>query len=264
MQKLYIILFCLLKVSSLVSAVYVNCFSEKVTDSYTGGIEMNLLTTHDELHELRKQMIKEIEADISETSDFTGINHLSAKVLNALERVPRHLFVLPADEKHAYLNTPLPIGEGQTISQPFIVALMTELLDLKPDDKVLEIGTGSGYQAAILALLAKEVYTIETIHFLAQAAQKRLNKLGYNNVHVLKDGSGRQGWVEHSPYDKIIVTAASPDIPSELLDQLSNNGIMVIPLGEQNGSQFLTIVRKDEKGNVTQQAFLPVRFVPFT
>lgn len=248
-------------ISSLVSAAYVNCLSEKIADTHTGGIEMNLLATHDEL---RKKMIEEIDAEIRETSNFTGISRLSSKVLKALEAVPRHLFVLSTDEKYAYLNRPLSIGEGQTISQPFIVALMTELLDLQATDKVLEIGTGSGYQAAILAHLAKEIYTIEIIPFLAEVAKNRLSKLGYSNVHVLRNENRRLGWVEHAPYNKIIATAASPDIPTKLLEQLSNNGIMVIPLGEENESQFLTVVRKDEKGNITQQALLSVRFVPFT
>lgn len=261
MQKFYHSLFYLICANSLVSIAYVHCLSEKIADSYTGGIEMSLLATHDELH---KQMIKEIEAEIRETSNLTGINRLSSKVLKALEQVPRHLFVLSTDERYAYLNKPLSIGEGQTISQPFIVALMTELLDLQPNDKVLEIGTGSAYQAAVLAHLAKEIYTIEIIPLLAQVAKNRLSKLGYRNVHVLRDGDGRQGWIEHAPYNKIIVTAASPDIPPKLLEQLSNNGIMVIPLGEENSSQFLTVVHKDKKGNITQQALLPVRFVPFT
>lgn len=259
MQKLYTLLFYCLRISSLVGAAYVNCLSEKITNVRTEGMLMNLLDRH--YNESHEKMMEEIEAEISETSSYTGISHLSLKVLKAFAQVPRHAFVLPGDQPWAYLNKPLPIGEGQTISQPFIVALMTELLDVQPDDKVLEIGTGSGYQAAILAHLAKEVYSIETVSSLAKAVQEKFSKFGYKNVYLL-EGNGAQGWVEHAPYNKVIVTAASEDIPPKLLEQLGNNGIMVIPLGENN--QFLTIVRKDKEGNVSRQTILPVHFVPFT
>lgn len=264
MHKIYVILFFLVEIGHHVMCVnshYVNCFSEKVTD-YTGRIEMNLLDAHYKLHEQRKQMIKEIKTEIRATSSFTGINYLSAKVLSALEQVPRHLFVSPDDENYAYINAPLSIGGGQTISQPFIVALMTELLDIQPNDKVLEIGTGSGFQAAILAQLAKDVYTVEVISFLAKTAKEKLRKFGYCNIHIL-EGNGRKGWLAHAPYNKIIVTAAAESIPLKLLEQLSPKGRMVIPLGESKNEQFLTLVYKDEEGNIVQRTILSVSFVPF-
>lgn len=212
---------------------------------------------------LPKEMIEEVKSQISETSMETGIKQLSPKVLRAFETTPRHLFVPKESKLHAYLNAPLSIGEGQTISQPFIVALMTEILDIQTNDIVLEIGTGSGYQAAILAQLAKHVYTIEVIPLLAKKAQKTLCKLGYNNVDVLL-GDGKLGWAEHAPYNKIIVTAAIKTAPKKLLEQLACNGLMVIPLGETHGTQFLTLISKDAEGNISSKPILSVRFVPFT
>ncbi len=250
-----------MEVSPLVSVSYVKCLSEKIANTKTGEIAMKLQS--DFYNEAHEKMIEEVEATISNTASYTGITRLSLKILKALEQVPRHLFVLPGDENYAYLNAPLSIGEGQTISQPFIVALMTELLDLQPEDNVLEIGTGSGYQAAILSQLAQKVYTIEVVDSLAQAAQKKLNKLGYGNIHVLK-GDGRQGWAAHAPYNKIIVTAASENVPPKLLEQLSSNGTIVIPLGKPKDEQFLTLIYKDKEGNITQRTILSVRFVPFT
>lgn len=170
------------------SACYVNCFSEKMA-TINAEVIMSLLKKHQEQHQ---EMIKEIEREIEATVSYTGVDHLSPKVLKALEQVPRHLFVSPDAEPLAYLNRALPIGEGQTISQPFIVALMTEILDIQPTDIVLEIGTGSGYQSAILAHLAKEVYSIKVVPSHVQAAQKRLDELGYKNIHVLK-GNGAKG-----------------------------------------------------------------------
>jgi protein-L-isoaspartate(D-aspartate) O-methyltransferase len=221
---------------------------------------MVLVAHYQEKHQ---KMLREIKEEIDATAISTGIRHLSPKVLKALSQVPRHLFVLPGDEHSAYLNTPLPIGEGQTISQPFIVALMTELLDVQPKDKILEIGTGSGYQAAILAHLAKEIYTVEVVSSLARSAQIKFDDLQYNNIYVLK-GDGAQGWVEHAPYNKIIVTAAAESIPFKLLEQLKNDGTMVIPLGKERDKQFLTVVNKDAKDNITYKSVLAVMFVPFT
>lgn len=185
---------------------------------------------------------------------------VETRVLNAMLKVERHLFV-PADvASYAYEDHPLPIGEDQTISQPYIVALMTYLLKPKETDTVLEIGTGSGYQAAILAELTREVYTIEIVEPLGKRAEKLLEELNYENIHV-RIGDGYKGWPEKAPFDKIIVTAAPDHVPQPLVDQLKNGGILVIPVGQTH--QELLVVTKDEKG-VRQENVLPVRFVPMT
>lgn len=181
-------------------------------------------------------------------------------VLKAMRKVPRHLFVSKAYQEEAYADEPLPIGEGQTISQPYIVALMTELLSLKGGEKVLEIGTGSGYQAAVLAEMAKEVYSIEIICPLAERAESTLKELGYRNI-TIKCADGYQGWKEHSPFDGIVVTAAPDHIPQPLIDQLKTGGRLVIPVGEL--FQELTLVTKTEKG-IKKENVIPVRFVPMT
>ena len=171
-------------------------------------------------------------------------------VLEAMAKVPRHLFVPPHLQDEAYADYPLAIGEGQTISQPYIVALMTEALELDSQSRVLEIGTGSGYQAAILAELAAEVYTIERIPSLAQKAKELLEKLGYTNVKI-KVGDGTLGWPEYSPYDGIIVTAAAPSVPPPLIEQLKVEGKMVIPVGNPYHQELLKLVKKDYQGNYT-------------
>ncbi len=181
-------------------------------------------------------------------------------ILEALRRVPRHLFVPPRYRAFSYIDSPLPIGNNQTISQPYIVALMTELLQLKATDKVLEIGTGSGYQAAVLAELASEVYTIEIIELLAHSADSLLISLGYNNIFV-RAGDGYKGWPEVAPFDAIIVTCAPSDIPEPLIEQLKEGGRMVIPVGEN--SQELVLLKKED-GKIIQQDIIPVRFVPMT
>jgi protein-L-isoaspartate(D-aspartate) O-methyltransferase len=182
------------------------------------------------------------------------------KVLDAMRKVHRHEFV-PEDMKpRAYEDNPLPIGEDQTISQPYIVAVMTELLGLKGGEKVLEIGTGSGYQAAVLAEIADEVYTIEIIESLAKSADERLKRLGYNNITV-KYGDGYKGWKEHAPFDAVIVTAAPDHIPQPLVDQLKVGGRMVIPVGKFY--QELKLLTKTEDG-IKEKNMLPVRFVPMT
>lgn len=187
-----------------------------------------------------------------------GIN--SSTVLEAMLKVPRHKFV-PSSQRHlAYQNRPLSIGHGQTISQPFIVGYMTEAASIAPGEKVLEIGTGSGYQAAVLAELAKEVYTIEIIPELAEGARALLQELGYKNVQV-KTGNGYEGWTEHAPFDAIVVTAAPDHIPRALVDQLAFRGKMVIPVGTT--FQEMVIVSKDESG-VIERRTIPVRFVPMT
>lgn len=207
-------------------------------------------------------LLGEIDEELRETSYLTGISALSPKVLNAFKKIPRHLFVPPEEEGYAYLNSALLIGEGQTISQPFIVALMTELLDVQVTDKVLEVGTGSGYQAAILSQLADEVYTVDVFPSLVKQAQKLFKELGCSNVHAMVQ-NGMEGWEEHSPYNKIIVTAAVEGVPSALINQLSCNGIMVAPLYEEGEDEFLTIIRKDVNGELSQKSLLSVRFVPF-
>ncbi len=180
------------------------------------------------------------------------------RVLDAMKSVPRHLFVPERYAKEAYADTPLPIGHGQTISQPYIVAYMTEALSLKGDERVLEIGTGSGYQAAVLSLLVKEVYTIEILKPLADEGSKRLTELGYGNVHV-KCGDGYLGWPGEAPFDAIMVTAAPPEIPKALVEQLRVGGKMVLPVG--GGVQDLIRVTKTADG-VKREKLLPVRFVP--
>jgi protein-L-isoaspartate(D-aspartate) O-methyltransferase len=180
------------------------------------------------------------------------------EVLDAMRAVERHLFVPREQQEHAYEDRPLPIGHGQTISQPYIVAFMTEAARLKPGDKVLEIGTGSGYQAAVLARVVKEVYTVEIIGALAQSARATLAQLGYQNIFV-KHGDGYQGWQEYAPYDAIIVTAAPDEVPGKLLEQLAAGGTMVIPVG--SFTQNLYRMTRTE-GGIAKEALLPVRFVP--
>jgi protein-L-isoaspartate(D-aspartate) O-methyltransferase len=182
-------------------------------------------------------------------------------VLAAMREVPRHLFVEPAFKNEAYEDHPVPIGEGQTISQPYIVALMTELLHLKPSDRVLEIGTGSGYQSAVLSRIAHEVYTIEIRPTLSQKAAERLKALGYDNVHP-RVGDGYRGWPEEAPFNGIVVTAAPERIPTPLLDQLAPGGRMVIPVG--GFFQELKVFTKHADGTVTEKDVIPVRFVPMT
>lgn len=182
--------------------------------------------------------------------------------LKAMRSVPRHLFVPPGMRASAYLDTPLPIGHKQTISQPFIVAYMTAELKPTPKSSVLEIGTGSGYQAAVLAEIVDSVYTIEIVEPLGLEARSRLDSLGYNNVKV-KIGDGYAGWPEHAPFDGIIVTAGAEEIPQPLIDQLADGGRMIIPVGPHNGTRQLQLVQK-RKGKVSIRNLLPVRFVPFT
>lgn len=181
------------------------------------------------------------------------------RVIEVMKKVPRHLFVPEDIIDEAYDDRALPIGYGQTISQPYIVALMTELLELKGDEKVLEIGTGSGYQAAILAELVKEVYTIERIEPLAEQAKKRFERLGYKNIKLyIKDGT--EGLSEEAPFDRIIITAATPDIPQPLVDQLKEEGIIVAPVGERYSQQMLKAIKK--AGKLERHYLIPVAFVP--
>ena len=185
------------------------------------------------------------------------------RVLDALATVPRHLFVPSSVRDQAYENIPLPIGHQQTISQPFIVGFMTEALELSKDQRVLEIGTGSGYQAAVLAQLVDSVFSVEVIPELAQQAQTRLRTQGYENVYV-RTGNGWEGWPENAPYDRIIVTAAAPRIPQALVDQLVVGGRIVIPVGLPEAVQSLMLAVKTGEGNVETRRLISVRFVPMT
>jgi protein-L-isoaspartate(D-aspartate) O-methyltransferase len=207
-------------------------------------------------------MIEEIAAEAAATADYTRRPAFDGRVMAAMASVPRHEFVPPAEEVYAYINNALPIGHGQTISQPYIVALMTDLLDPRPDHSVLEIGTGSGYQAAILSELVRQVYSIEVVPELAAEAEERLRRLGYSNVSI-KAGDGNAGWPEHAPYDGIIVTAAAAKVPQALLAQLRSGGRMIIPVDEKvSGNQELILIEKSAEGAVSERRILPVAFVP--
>ena len=211
----------------------------------------------------RVRMVAEIAAMARETGEETGRPRFADAVMAAMGKVPRHRFVPLAQEPFAYENRPLPIGENQTISQPYIVALMTDLLDPKSTDTVLEVGTGSGYQAAVLAELVAKVYTIEIVEPLAKRAIRILGQLGYGNVEV-RVGDGYSGWAAAAPFDSIIVTAAPVEIPKPLIDQLRPGGRMVIPVGGSRDVQQLLLVEKRPDGTATTKRTLTVRFVPLT
>ena len=217
-------------------------------------------------HDYRRQraaLIQEIAADVRATASYLGRRELNSHVLTALGNVPRHEFVPWMERNWAYRNEPLPIGYGQTISQPYIVAVMTDLLDLKKSDRVLEIGTGSGYQAAVLAELVQRVFTIEIIKPLALRAAEVFKDLGYGNI-VAKSGDGYYGWPQEAPFDAIIVTAAASHIPPPLVRQLKEGGSMIIPVGSNFMVQQLVLIRKSAKGAISTRQILPVRFVPLT
>ncbi len=207
---------------------------------------------------LRQQMLAEIAAEAALTAGHTGKAIFNERVMRVIGNMPRHEFVPVELQPYAYLNRPLPIGYEKTVSQPFIVALMTDLLEPQSGDVVLEIGVGAGYQAAILAELTKRVYSVDIIEELAQGAERRLRRLGYDNIEV-RVANGYYGWPEHAPYDKIMVTAASDLIPPPLLAQLKPGGRMVIPTGIPE-KQTLTLVEKSAAGSLTAREILPVRF----
>jgi protein-L-isoaspartate(D-aspartate) O-methyltransferase len=209
----------------------------------------------------RARMVSEVEAMYAETRSETGLPAMSAAVRKALGKVERHRLVPPGEASRAYRNHPLPIGSGQTISQPYIVALSADLLNPKPTDVVLEVGTGSGYQAAVLAEVVLKVYSIEIIPSLGNEARKRLEELGYGNIEV-RIGDGYAGWPEKAPFDGIVVTAAAPRVPQALVDQLKPGGRMVIPLGGEGEMQYLKLLTKRADGGVDEKRVLPVRFVP--
>jgi protein-L-isoaspartate(D-aspartate) O-methyltransferase len=208
-------------------------------------------------------MVDTIDRMVRKTAEFLGKPQLDQRVLEALRTVPRHAFVPEDEQAHAYENRPLPIGYGQSISQPYIVALMTDLLNVRPTDRVLEIGTGSGYQAAVLAGLAERVCSIEIVPQLGERARATLQRLGYRNVEV-RIGDGYYGWEEQAPFDAIIVTAAASHVPPPLVRQLRPGGRMIIPLGSRFLVQELLLVEKSAAGEITTRQILPVRFVPLT
>jgi protein-L-isoaspartate(D-aspartate) O-methyltransferase len=218
---------------------------------------------NDEYAGKRREMVRAIEADVRETSSYISKKSLDPRVMSVMGTVERHRFVPDTELAWAYANQPLPIGHGQTISQPYIVALMTDLINVDPGDKVLEIGTGSGYQAAVLAEMGADVYTMEIIEGLAQEAEKRLAGLEYDRVKT-RHGDGYYGWQEEAPFDAIVVTAASGHIPPPLIQQLKPGGIMVLPVGSRFLVQHLVLVTKDSTGAITTRQILPVRFVPLT
>ena len=209
----------------------------------------------------RARLLAEIDANYAETRGYTGLAAMSPAVRAAVGKVERHRLVPPDQRSLAYRNHPLPIGQGQTISQPYIVALSTDLIAPLPHHRVLEVGTGSGYQAAVLAEVVAQVFTIELLESLGQEAGKRLKEAGYKNVEV-KIGDGSKGWPEKAPFDAIVVTAAAPRVPDALVAQLKPGGKMVIPVGATGETQELVLLVKSAAGAVEEKRILPVRFVP--
>ncbi|AFL76275.1 protein-L-isoaspartate(D-aspartate) O-methyltransferase [Thiocystis violascens] len=217
----------------------------------------------DDMSDARNRLIEQIENEVRMTARELGVNGLDPRVADALRRVPRERFV-PESERHlAYRNHPLPIGDGQTISQPYIVAIMSQLLAVGPGDRVFELGTGSGYQAAVLAALGVEVYSVEIVPELAARAAATLAALGEDKVRV-RAGDGWLGWPEAAPFDGIIVTAAAPSLPRHLIDQLKPDGRLVIPMGGVDTIQQLALFEKDADGRLQRRNLIDVRFVPVT
>jgi len=217
----------------------------------------------DDYEEERRKMMADIQRTVDRTSGYTGETSLDERVMEVMGRVPRHKFVPARIRSLAYEDSPLLIGSGQTISQPYIVALMTDLAEIDEDSIVLEVGTGSGYQAAILAELVRHVYTIEIIEELGLEAKQRLKRLGYDNITV-KIGDGYHGWKQHAPFDAILVTAAPEKIPKPLIQQLKPGGRLVIPVGKQYSVQSLMVLKIGKNGEIEQRNVLPVGFVPLT
>ncbi|MDK9705635.1 MAG: protein-L-isoaspartate(D-aspartate) O-methyltransferase [Desulforhopalus sp.] len=211
----------------------------------------------------RQELVRQIESHVQATRAYIDKEALDPRVMAAMGAVPRHLFVPPGLQESAYDNRPLAIGYGQTISQPYIVALMTDLLGVLPASKVLEVGTGSAYQAAILAWLGAEVYSLEIIEPLAKEAKERVRRLAIASIHT-RAGDGYYGWVEHAPYDAIIVTAAASHVPPPLISQLKVGGRMIIPVGSGFHTQQLLLITKENDGSLTTRQILPVVFVPLT
>jgi len=205
--------------------------------------------------------VEEVDAMYAETRSETGLAAMSPAVRGAMAKVDRHRLVPEGQRDLAYHNRPLPIGSGQTISQPYIVALSADLLQINSNSTVLDVGTGSGYQAAVLAEIASRVYSIEMIESLGRPAEKRLEELGYGNIEV-RIGDGYKGWPEKAPFDGIVVTAAAPNVPAALVEQLKPGGRMVIPVGGSGEIQYLKVIEKQADGGYSEKRVLPVRFVP--
>jgi protein-L-isoaspartate(D-aspartate) O-methyltransferase len=236
------------------------CRQDKVSGILTGMAGGNrLMKTARETG--MRLMLADIRTEVRYTRSMIGRDALDERVMHAMASVQRDEFVPENMKQAAFNNGPLPIGHGQTISQPYIVALMTDLLALKPQYKVLEVGTGSGYQTAVLSLLCKTVYSMDVIPELVEAAGERLQRQGCSNVHI-RVGNGYQGWPEHAPYDGIIVTAAAPQIPRALVEQLKPGGHLVIPVGLPYMHQELMLVTRDVQGNTNVKSILGVAFVP--
>jgi protein-L-isoaspartate(D-aspartate) O-methyltransferase len=226
------------------------------------GIGLSTACAQKDQETERQAMVETLRID-SQRAEENGAPSLGERTLSVLGQVPRHEFVPDDQKSFAYQNRPLPIGAGQTISQPYIVALMTDLAQVTKDDVVLEVGTGSGYQAAVLAELASRVYTIEIVELLGRRAAKTLKRLGYNNVTV-KVGDGYAGWPDHAPFDAILVTAAPEVIPDPLIEQLAVGGRMVVPVGAEDQVQTLQVLTKKEQGLLLVEDVIAVRFVPLT
>ena len=226
------------------------------------GLQMTAACGQSNYEEARNALVTELR-EYSQVSESYGSPPLSESILEVIGRVPRHEFVPDLQKRYAYENRPLPIGAGQTISQPYIVALMTDLAGIEEHERVLEIGTGSGYQAAVLSELADKVYTIEIVESLGQRAAADIERLGYENVSV-RIGDGYAGWPEHAPFDAIIVTAAPDEVPQPLIEQLAVGGRLVIPVGPENQVQILQLLTKEADGVVNVKDISAVRFVPFT
>jgi len=214
-----------------------------------------------EVRNNQQGMLDDIEAEVRYTRSLIGKDELDVQVMEAMRKVPRDAFVPPDMKSVAFENGPLPIGHGQTISQPYIVALMTDMVAPEPEHRILEIGTGSGYQTAILSQLCSKVYSVEVVEELCVAAAALFKKLGYQNIET-RIGDGYHGWPEHAPYDGIVVTAAATYIPAALVEQLKPGGRMAIPVGLPYSHQELMLVRKDEQGKTLTESVLGVAFVP--
>ena len=249
LMKLSILIFVVSCLIIIISCIVRLVFKGDVVTAMGG---LNAVIDEDTFTHQRKRMVEE-------QITYRGVTDKEG--LEAMQTVPRHLFIPEENRSYSYYDQPVPIGFGQTISQPYIVAFMTELLKLVKGDVVLEVGAGSGYQAAILSKLVKQVYTIEIIEGLGKEASKRLKTMGYNNVEV-KVGDGYKGWPEHAPFDAIIVTAAAEHIPQPLVDQLKPGGRLVIPVGGVYEVQDLMLITKDASSKVVKESIIPVRFVP--
>ena len=266
--KIGVLLSLLLLVALLIGILFLKSSTEprvvyasqnKEADANQVPADANERPDHN--HPAFSERIKEREKMVATQIQARGVS--DPNVLAALRTVPRHALIRAGEQRYAYGDHPLPIGQGQTISQPYIVAFMTEALQLKRNSRVLEIGTGSGYQAAVCAEIAREVYTIEIVEELAKSAKELLKELGYPNVFV-RAGDGYFGWEENAPFDAIIGTAAAGRIPPPLLEQLKPGGRMILPHESSSGLQYLVLITKDDKGNISSKRVMPVRFVPMT